>query len=351
MINPAYLKVIGASDEDRRGLFNAAATRIGTTVQNIEKDFWVCWTLDALFNRLPDGGARLLFKGGTSLSKSYGLTQRFSEDIDVTVFRQDINQPATVAEMEALPSSTQRNKRLDAIKQACQIDIKDRLRPALIALADETMAAGGQKKGALQIVLDDDDRQLQTLLVRYPSAVEPSEYVPSSVKIESGAKSALDPNEDKTVIPYLSPDLPDGDTLAVTGVKTIMPGRTLLDKVLILHGIPISFQADGKLRGNGKVSRHYYDIHRMMADPVGPASLADKDLIDDCVRHARMFFFKPRTGLEDVAPGTFALVPPNELHDALRRDYVAMAGMIFGDVPSFEDVLESVRQAEFLLNS
>jgi predicted nucleotidyltransferase component of viral defense system len=117
-MNAAYLRVIAASDPERRDLFLAAANRIGTTVQNVEKDFWVCWTLDALFNGLKPGGPRLLFKGGTSLSKAYGLISRFSEDIDVTVFRQDIGQPASIAELEVL-SNKQHKKRLDAIKHAC----------------------------------------------------------------------------------------------------------------------------------------------------------------------------------------------------------------------------------------
>ena len=68
-MNPAYQKIIASSEDDQRGLFLTAANRVGTTVQNIEKDFWVCWTLDALFHRLKAGGPRLLFKGGTSLSK------------------------------------------------------------------------------------------------------------------------------------------------------------------------------------------------------------------------------------------------------------------------------------------
>ncbi len=90
-----FQTVLAASERERRDLFLAAANRLGTAEQNIEKDFWVCWTLDALFNGLETGGPRLLFKGGTSLSKGYGLIERFSEDIDITVFREDIGQPAT----------------------------------------------------------------------------------------------------------------------------------------------------------------------------------------------------------------------------------------------------------------
>ena len=90
-VNQDFNRLLGASAQDRLDLFLATATRIGTTVQNIEKDFWVCWTLDALFNGLRPDGPRLLFKGGTSLSKGYGLIERFSEDIDITVFRSDIH--------------------------------------------------------------------------------------------------------------------------------------------------------------------------------------------------------------------------------------------------------------------
>jgi hypothetical protein len=65
-MNPDFDRLLRASAEDRRGLFLATAARLGTTVQNVEKDFWVCWTLDALFNGMEAGGPRLLFKGGTS---------------------------------------------------------------------------------------------------------------------------------------------------------------------------------------------------------------------------------------------------------------------------------------------
>ena len=81
-MNPAFDEIIRADAETRESLFSTTAQRIGTTPQNTEKDFWVCWTLDALFNG-RDGGPRLLFKGGTSLSKGFGLIQRFSEVVDV----------------------------------------------------------------------------------------------------------------------------------------------------------------------------------------------------------------------------------------------------------------------------
>lgn len=48
----------------------------------IEKDFWVCWTLNYLFCNSA-WREHLAFKGGTSLSKCFNLIHRFSEDIDL----------------------------------------------------------------------------------------------------------------------------------------------------------------------------------------------------------------------------------------------------------------------------
>ena len=70
------------ASEGRRALFANTADKIGMTVAIVEKDFWVCWTLDYLFHRCP-WKKHLAFKGGTSLSKAYGLIERFSEDIDL----------------------------------------------------------------------------------------------------------------------------------------------------------------------------------------------------------------------------------------------------------------------------
>lgn len=68
-MNKGWNRVIAAKAEDRRDLFLATANRLGTTLQNVEKDFWVCWVLDLLFNDREASEPRLLFKGGTSLTR------------------------------------------------------------------------------------------------------------------------------------------------------------------------------------------------------------------------------------------------------------------------------------------
>jgi hypothetical protein len=104
----AYRKVISAPANERLDLFLTTANRLGTPIGNVEKDFWVCWTLNALYRERPAGGPRLLFKGGTSLSKAHGLIERFSEDIDIAVFRDDLDEPASVEDLEALSAKKRR---------------------------------------------------------------------------------------------------------------------------------------------------------------------------------------------------------------------------------------------------
>src|SRR5712691_11336385 len=72
-------------DPTRRAeLFDETANRLDIPESLIEKDFWVCWVLKQLFS-IKQFSGRLLFKGGTSLSKVFSAINRFSEDIDLAV--------------------------------------------------------------------------------------------------------------------------------------------------------------------------------------------------------------------------------------------------------------------------
>ena len=344
MTNAAYRQVIAAPPGDRLDLFLTTANRLGTPIGNIEKDFWVCWTLNALYHERPADGPRLLFKGGTSLSKAYGLIERFSEDIDVTVFRDDLDEPASVEELEAL-SNKKRRARLDAIRDACRTYITGPLHEFLSAqLADATNGTG-------RIEIDEADPDGQTLLIWYPE-VEPRDgtYVRPAVRIESGAKSALDPNRPVTIHPYISEEAAGLD-LAIGDVTTIEATRTFWDKVVIAHGLRRWYERRSVLRQEGqRVSRHYYDLHCLLDSEAGKAALADRDLGADCVRHARMFFDRPDYDLASAVPGTFAITPVGGMVDALSRDYANTTAMIFGDAPDFDAVLASINEIDRSIN-
>lgn len=345
MNHKAFADFTGAPEKDRLEVFRETANRLGAPVGNIEKDFWVCWTLDALYNRLPDGTPRMLFKGGTSLSKSYGLIERFSEDIDVTVFRDDLDQAATIAELEAL-SGNKRRDRLDAIRDACRDYISGPLRDQLADLFTDVTGGAGR------IEVDEADPDGQTLLLWYPEVEErDAAYVQPAVRIESGAKSALDPNQPVTITPYVANELADID-LSVPNVTTIEASRTFWDKIVILHGLRHWFINRGELKGGGnRVSRHYYDLHELMNSEVGKSAVKDLALGADCVAHARMFLNRAPFDLASAKPPTFSLSPEDGMYDDLKRDYAAMSMMIFGEPPAFDAIVETVGDVERTINA
>ena len=345
MSTEAFWEIIRAEPADRADLFLTTARRLGTPLINIEKDFWVCWTLNTLYHRLPPGGPRLLFKGGTSLSKAYGLIDRFSEDIDVTVFRDDLGHQQTTAEIGAL-SNRQRQAALDAIAADCSDFITTDLRAAVAgALNTDTQGHG-------RVEIDESDTSNQTLLVWYPR-VDMSEatYIQAAVKIESGAKSALDPNQPLAIEPYINADIDTFD-LSIPNVTTIHAERTFWDKVVIVHGLRKWFERRGELRQDGqRISRHYYDMHSLFGSNVGLDAIADLDLGADCIAHAKTFFNRPDYNLGTAAPGTFSLQPVGDMIGRLARDYDNTRAMIFGDAPDFDDIMSSIVEIEARLNA
>lgn len=200
--------------------------------------------------------------------------------------------------------------------------------------------------------MDANDPDGQTLLVWYPE-VEPRDgaYVPPAVRIESGAKSALDPHRPALIRPYVADDIANLD-LAVPDVTTIEASRTFWDKMVIAHGLRRWYERRGVLRQEGqRISRHYYDLHCMMSTEAGQAALSHPELAADCVLHARMFFDRPDYDLASAEPGSFAIAPTGGMIDALSRDYGNTTAMIFGKPPTFDDVLASAQALDTAANN
>ena len=108
----------------------------------------------------------------------------------------------------------------------------------------------------------------------------------------------------------------------------------------------------GEVRHGGqRVSRHYYDVHQLLKNEHASRWLADHALAEDCARHARLFFGSADLGLDMAKRGTFTLMPPDAMHNALLRDYEAMAGMVFQGVPPLVEVLVSTEAAERAINA
>lgn len=105
-----------ASPADREALFTQTAAQMGISPEIVEKDFWVCWVLLRI-SRL-EGFPRIIFKGGTSLSKVFGIIKRFSEDIDLVINRHEIgfadgDDPANQE------GTTKRDRTLEKLKGKC----------------------------------------------------------------------------------------------------------------------------------------------------------------------------------------------------------------------------------------
>ena len=104
--------------EERRLACQQVDAQMRLQAVSVEKDFWVCWTLRERF-ALPDIGDHLTFKGGTSLSKAWGLIQRFSEDIDLVVDKEALGFGGDAAPEKAT-SNNKRRERLAALMEACR---------------------------------------------------------------------------------------------------------------------------------------------------------------------------------------------------------------------------------------
>ena len=164
----------------------------------------------------------------------------------------------------------------------------------LAKLIAKTMGEAHIDAAQVHLALDEDDPDRQTILFWYPSATAHQEgYVRPAVKIEAGAKSALDPHQTVTIQPFIADEIPEV-SLAVTNVTTVVPGRSFWGKVVMLHGLRRRNEKRGVLRHQGqRVSRHYYDVHSMVLSGKLEGTFSDFDLGLDCVRHARMFFGAP----------------------------------------------------------
>ncbi len=327
-------------NDRRRQVFEQTAARMNLAEIAVEKDFWVCWTLDKLF-KLPCG-QHLTFKGGTSLSKVWNLIDRFSEDIDITIHRNalgfgGINAPHTA------PSKNQRKKRLDALKSACELYIKDTLLNEL----DTAVRANLSADNTWSLVCDSEDSQ--TLLFQYPGVFPAgAEYLRRWVKIEMGARADVEPADNVVIKSYVAETFPALIPDADVNVRALLPIRTFWEKVMMLH--EEGFRPPGKKR-KVSLARHYYDLYRMIIAGVADDAAADLELFQNIANQREMYFNYGWVDYSTYRPGQLSIVPGDEQLPDWATDYNNMKDeMFFGDPPNFEEIIKEVRRFQDKFN-
>jgi predicted nucleotidyltransferase component of viral defense system len=311
---------------------------------SVEKDFWVCWTLRELFT-LANIGEHLTFKGGTSLSKGWGLIDRFSEDIDIIVDKKVLGFDGNASPDHA-PSKKQRERRLEALRDACRVWVQDELRPAL----DHAITARLGVSEDWSLTVDPDVSDGQCLLFRYPGAFSANElgYVRPVVKIELGARSDDWPSASRVLTPYVADVLPLLRSDAAFEVTALAPERTFWEKAMILH--EETFRPPERARKE-RMARHYYDVWCLITRGVADRAAADHALFERVVEHRAVFFRISWVDYSTLRPGALRLVPLADGRAAWQRDYDVMAEtMFYGARPSFEEILMVVGDFERRFN-
>lgn len=216
-------KIATIKENDRKALFQNTAAKMGLTNAIIEKDFWVCFMLDYLFHRC-EWKNHIAFKGGTSLSKSYGLIERFSEDIDLILDWRVIG--FGLDEPWEERSNTKQDLFNKEANSRTESFLKETFMPAVVADLQKELDT------SVKCYIDETDPQ--TVVFAYNRSFSDNSILPV-IRLEIGALAAWTPAEEKPITPYAAKEYHKLFNEPSTNILTVLPKRTFWEKVTILH--------------------------------------------------------------------------------------------------------------------
>jgi hypothetical protein len=335
-------KVATMEPRARAELFAETAARMGVADAIVEKDFWVCWTLKQLFsNRAFEG--RLLFKGGTSLSKIYRAINRFSEDIDLAVDYVALGFTGDNDPRQENISKTKRNAILDEMMKTCRGYIAGEF---LETLRKQCVEVLGRQDGWRLEVSKVDPNAVQ---FEYPRAsTKGLEYLNPQVVLELGTHAEFVPHDRFTIRSFAGEQFPNVVKDRDISVEALLAKRTFWEKATILHA---EYHRPAEKALPDRHSRHYYDVAMMTEGKIKDEALADKGLLAQVVKHKETFYPSGWARYDLARPGSLRLVPPENRLNALEEDYQRMGVMIFGKQPTFDWVFERLAAVERDINS
>ena len=328
---------IATSDSDLRNeLFIRTGAEMNILPGLVEKDFWVCWLLNQLFS-IPKIKSHILFKGGTTLSKIFGVITRFSEDIDLAVdyrmlgFDGDRNPKSEM-------SNTKRAKLLNSMLLACQEYISGEF---LSELRDRVIEVLGNST-SWRIEVAPYDRHV--INFHYPRISATPSYLRPEVRLELGTHAELIPNGEYTLRPYSAEYFPDKFDEPDCYVQAIKIERTFWEKVTILH--QEHFHTAEKA-APVRFSRHYYDTYMIFQDKeTREAAFQPPTLLGSVVEHKKRFYPRRWARYDLAVPETLEVMPSDLWGNFLKRDYRNMEIMMFGEIPSFGEILTGLQSLE-----
>lgn len=322
------------SRERRIEILNQATELTGLPSVAIEKDWWVTLALKASFS-LPYS-KNIVFKGGTSLSKGWNLIERFSEDIDLAIDRKFFGYDGDISKTQI------KNLR----KQSCEF-ISTIFLADLSKILTEWKAIDECKLIAQSV--KDSDKDPQVIEIYYNSVIDTSEYLPQRVLIEVSSRSLMEPIEERKINSILSESFPQQSFVTVPfAIPTVLPQRTFLEKVFLLHE---EFSQDVEKIRIDRLSRHLYDLEKLMDTEHGIEALKNTDLYNNIIAHREKF--NPLRGLDyaNHIPSRISIIPPDGIIKDYERDYEAMTSfMIYGEPLKFDNLMKRILELQTRIN-
>lgn len=316
------------SAEDRREALGVAADRSGRPAHLLEKDAWVVWALATLYG--SPLGEHLVFKGGTSLSKAYGVIRRFSEDVDLTYDIRALAPDLVGDNGEALPKTRSEEKRwTSAVRERLPQWVVEAVEPVIAkALASESLSAAIRVEG-------------EKLFIDYEATTTGSGYVSPSVMLEFGARSTGEPASLRDVTCDAA-GLADGLVFPTARPRVMHAERTFWEKATAIH----VFCLQERLRGD-RFARHWHDVVRLDEAGFATTACADRELANAVARHKAMFFAEKAADrlvidYASAVNGGLQLVPAGDGAKALAEDYARMVddGLLLEEAEPFETLME-----------
>lgn len=322
-------RIINLNQDRRKLLFEATARRMKVLPVIIEKDFWVCFTLNYLLNESKYKD-RFIFKGGTSLSKCYGVIKRFSEDVDLVLrwdtigFDDDEVYKERTKSQDSILGSFMNEKGASFIQNELKEDLSDNL---------ASMVDG------MEIVSDNDDSLI--LYVKYPALFSNS-YISSVIKLEIGPVAEKTPIENRRIEPYCFNDfnVPNKEPFDAVIIDI---ARTFWEKVLILYA---ECNRPMEKKTPKRYSRHFYDVFTIYKSSYYPEIIENKSLFIEAKIFKSKYYRTAWSKIEESCLNNIKIVPSAERLKEISIDYENMKEMIFDNRPTFEQIISGLVELE-----